>query len=158
MAHAYFDKGILVKAVISGTYQLESIRNQHIFNALGYKPLFQERVPTWRAFQKGLRDCSHQSGPQRRKNLQCGRAQRGWSLAWPHSHAFLPGLSLLDISVAQVTPGSLECLGISFPRPQFRKTTYQVARLCCTQSKNTENRQACSGHNGWLVQKAAEGH
>lgn len=27
MTYAYFDKGVLVKAVISGIYQLESIRN-----------------------------------------------------------------------------------------------------------------------------------
>ena len=33
MTHTYFDKGLLLKAVISGTNQLKSIRKYHIFYA-----------------------------------------------------------------------------------------------------------------------------
>lgn len=33
MTHAYFDKGLLLKAVISGTHQLKSIRKYDIFYA-----------------------------------------------------------------------------------------------------------------------------
>lgn len=86
MTYAYFDKGVQVKAVISGTYQLESIKNQHICNAPSYMP--EKRYEHGELFRKGLRGCYHQSGWLRRKNLQWGRAHKSWSPVQPHGGCF----------------------------------------------------------------------